>query len=622
MSREDGPVYSVNFKGQPLIEDSPLGLVFEGGERFQAGLEPGDPEYSETDETYSLLVGKTSGVRSHFREARVELKEVEGRHRRMELVVRIFDDGIAFRYEFPQQQGWESYVLEDELTAFRMSGDPFVRTLLFEEYINWHEGIYKKLPLSQIEDGLLLDLPALFEYSGQVYMAVTEANLRDYAGMYLSKKEGLLQCQLTPLPGQEAIKVRADLPHRTPWRVLMISDQIGALVESNILTSLCPPSRISDTSWIHPGKTTFHWWNGDIVPDTNFAPGANFKTNQYYIDFCARNGIDYHAVIGYGGFAWYRNDWAAYGKPGTYADVTKPVPSLDLERVCAYARERGVGIHVWVHWEALYPQLEEAFTQFEKWGIKGMMVDFLNRSDQEMVRIQEEILQRAAAHKLYIQYHGSYKPTGLHRTYPNMFTREGARNYEYNKWSKYPVKPEYDLDVAFTRLLAGPTDYHMGGFRAVPEEDFKIQYTRPLVLGTRAHMLAMYVVLESYLAMVADYPEAYEGQEGFEFIKAVPTTWDETRVLAAEVDHYLVIARRKGDNWYLGAINDQTPRRLEIPLRFLGQGRFTADIYADHPEVGENPNQVLHQRLQLGPEDVLTLELAPGGGQAVQFALP
>src|SRR5690606_22103238 len=227
---------------------------------------------------------------------------------------------------------------------------------------------------------------------------ITEANLRDYAGMYLTKHNGVIKSQLSPLQGQTAEKVKAQLPHRTPWRVMMISDRIGALLESNILTSLNDPSPVTDWSWLKPGKTSFHWWNGDIIPDTIFPPGVNFETNKYYIDFCARNNIEYHSVIGYGGFAWYKSDAAGYGVVGPHTDVTQTVPSLNMKQICDYAREKGVDIHVWVHWRAIYPQLERSFAQFEKWGVKGMMVDFLERDDQEMVNIQEEILKKAAEH--------------------------------------------------------------------------------------------------------------------------------------------------------------------------------------------------------------------------------
>ena len=284
-----------------------------------------------------------------------------------------------------------------------------------------------------------------------------------------------------------------------------------------------------------------------------------------------------------------------------------------MQEICNYARSKGVDIRVWVHWQALYPQLEKAFSQFEKWGIKGMMVDFLNRDDQEMVNIQVEILQRAAAHHLHIQFHGAYKPTGLSRTYPNEFTREGTLNYENDKWGNL-ITPDDDISIPFTRLLAGATDYHLGGFHAVSAAQYKEQVTRPFVLGTRCHMLAMYVVLESYLGMVCDYPGAYLGQPGFEFIQQVPTVWDETRVPAADVGAYVCIARRKGKDWYLGAINNSTARDITVPLAFLPEGSYTALIYSDASDVGQYPDHLDRQTRTVVPTDTLTLPTGLGRG--------
>ncbi len=463
-----------------------------------------------------------------------------------------------------------------------------------------------------------MDTPALFEFTDDVYVAITEAALVDYAGMYLVKHEGALRSQLSPLPGQTSIKVKAVMPHKSPWRVIMISNRIGALIESNILTSLNEPCKIKDVSWLKPGKTTFPWWNGNVVPDTLNAPGNNFVTNQYYIDFCARNNIEYHSVVEYGLHQWYMDDGVNF-MPGPHADVTTPVPGLDMQQICDYAKQKGVGIRVWVHWAALYPKLDSAFALYEKWGLKGMMVDFMDRDDQQMVNIQTEILQKAAAHHLHIQFHGAYKPTGLSRTYPNEVTREGTLNYEADKWNPDGVSPDHDIDIPFTRMLAGSTDYHLGGFRAVPKEKFKTQYTRPLMLGTRCHMLAMYVVLENYLQMVCDYPSAYEGVPGFEFIKEIPTTWDEIKVPDAKPGEYLTIARRKNDDWYIGTITNHNPRTINLALSFLPPGNYIADIYTDAKDVNVNPDHLIKQTKEVTNKDIIPLKIASGGGAVMQL---
>ena len=398
----------------------------------------------------------------------------------------------------------------------------------------------------------------------------------------------------------------------------MISDRIGALIESNILTDLNEPCKIKDPSWIKPGKTTFPWWNGNVLPDTINAPGNNFVTAQYYIDFCARNGLEYHSVVEYGLHQWYMDDGVGF-QPGPHSDVTTPVPGLDMAAICKYAKQKNVGVRVWVHWAALYPKLDSAFALFEAWGLEGMMVDFMDRDDQLMVNMQIEILQKAAAHHLHIQFHGAYKPTGLSRTWPNELTREGTLNYEADKWNDNGISPDHDINMPFTRMLAGSTDYHLGGFRAVSQTKFRAQYTRPLVLGTRCHMLAMYVVLENYLGMVCDYPEAYEGQQGFEFIKEVPTVWDQTKVLNAAVCQFITIARRSKDDWFVGSITNHQQRDLTILLDFLPEGQYTAEIYTDASDVSDNPNHLTKQTRTLTRSDSLTLHLASGGGQVIHL---
>jgi len=605
-------MYSVSFKGKTLVDYSSLGLNFDNG-NFSNNLKLNKPVYRDTTEDYELVVGKTKKVRSHYKEVSIPLEEITAPFRKINIVVRIFDDGLAFRYDIPKQKNWSAYTMLDENTTFKITGDPKVHTLFLPNYTTSHEGWYSNLLLSAIKEDRLMDMPTLFEFSNNTFLAITEAALLDYAGMYLAKQDGMLTSKLSPLPRQKDVKVNAVLPHHSPWRVLMISDRIGALIESNILTDLNEPSKIKDVSWIKPGKTTFPWWNGNVVPDTLNRPGNNFVTNKYHIDFCARNGLEYHSVVEYGLHQWYMDDGINF-QPGPNADVTTPVPGLDMKKICDYAKSKGVNVRVWVHWAALYPKLDTAFALFEKWGLTGMMVDFMDRDDQEMVNIQTEILEKAAAHRLHIQFHGAYKPTGLHRTYPNEFTREGTLNYEADKWDRNGISPDHDIIMPFTRMLAGSTDYHLGGFRAVPQSQFKTQYTRPLVLGTRCHMLAMYVVLENYLQMLCDYPAAYEGEPGFEFLKIIPTIWDETKVPDAKVGEFITVARRNQDDWFIGTITNNNSRDVSIPLNFLGDGKYTAKIYTDAPDANESPNHLTIETRIVTSNDFIKIQLAPGGG--------
>ncbi|RFZ89988.1 glycoside hydrolase family 97 protein [Mucilaginibacter conchicola] len=611
------PVYKVSYKKQAVINSSPLTLDFDSG-AWGKNLKMSNVNYSKADGYYDLVVGKAKHIRNNYREAIIPFEETQKPFRKINLVARAYNDGVAFRYMFPKQAGWKNYTLYDEHTNFNLAGDPKALVLFLPSYTSSHEGPYTHEPYSKLKVDSLMDMPATFEYSNNIYLAITEAEVVDYAGMYLSKNsDGTMRGKLSPLPGQDKEKVKAVLPHETPWRVAIIGDRAGALIESNMLTNLNGDCKIEDTSWIKPGKATFPWWNGSVVPDTVFAPGNNFETNKYYIDFCARNNIQYHSVVEYGLHEWYVNDGPDFF-PGPNADPSKAVSSLDMQKICDYAKSKGVGIRVWVHWKPLYPILEKAFAQYEKWGISGMMVDFMDRDDQEMIKIQEDILQTAAKHHLHIQFHGSSKPSGLHRMYPNEFTREGTRNYEVYKWDT-TINASHDIAMPFTRMLAGATDYHLGGFRAVPQSKFKVRFRNPLVTSTRCHMMAMYVVLESYLGMVCDAPQAYEGQPGFDFLQTVPTNWDETRVPNAAINQYVTIARRNGNNWFIGAITDNQPRNHAVKLDFLGDGEYTADIYTDAADTDTNPNNLKKETKTVTRKDVLNLPVAANGGAVVKI---
>jgi alpha-glucosidase len=604
--------YAVSFRGVDLVAESNLDLTFNDGDFNDFKVQKAITRKGK--EEYDLVVGKVSHVVDSYNEVVIPMTSKD---KQINLVVRAFNDGVAFRYEF-MKTAKDSLILTEERTVVNVTGDPLLKALYLPNYTSSHEGLYATTEVTHTPDNTLMDLPAMFDFKNGTYMAITEAALLDYAGMYLLKDHGVLHSALSPWPGQTKVKVKMKAPHKSPWRVFLISSRIGGLIESNIITDLNEPSKIDDTSWIKPGKTTFPWWNGNVVPDTLNAPGNNFVTQKFHIDFCARHNIEYHSVVEYGLHQWYVDDGIPFS-PGPNSDVTKAVPGLDMKEVCDYAHSKGVDVRVWVHWGALYPKIDAAFAQFEKWGLSGMMIDFMDRDDQQMVNIQTEMLEKAARHHLHVQFHGAYKPTGLHRTYPNELTREGTLNYEVDKWNSDGLSPEHDLDIVFSRMIAGPTDYHLGGFRAVTKENFRTQFTRPLVLGTRAHMMAMYVVLESYLGMVCDYPEAYEGQAGFDFVATVPTTWDETKVIDAKVGEYVIIARRKGSKWYVGAINNGIAREINMKLSFLPGGTHTAATYSDPADADSQPNHIAKEEKSVVAGDVLKIRLAAGGGFCVEI---
>jgi alpha-glucosidase len=480
-----------------------------------------------------------------------------------------------------------------------------------------YEKEFDPLSVGRIRPGAKIGLPVTIEAGGGTTLAVAEADLRDYAGMYLHGLEGVpnaLVSRLSPFGGrEEGSAVRGTTPHPSPWRVVMIGDRPGRLIESTLLLSLNPPSVVYDTSWIKPGKAAWDWWSGQAAEGVA-NPGMNDATMRHYIDFASEMGLEYMLVDA----GWYASK--AYGEDAdTKADITKSVPEIDLPGLIAYARSKNVGIILWLHWVTARDQMDRAFPFYERLGIKGVKVDFMDHDDQEMVGFYHRILRKAAEHHLVVDLHGAYKPTGLVRTYPNYLTQEGVLGAEYNKWSSR-ITATHNVTLPFTRMLAGPLDYTPGGFRNVTPAAFKAQDKLPQVMTTRAHQLAMYVVYESPLQMVADYPGAYRGEPGADFLRAVPASWDETRAVEGRVGEFIVMARRRGREWFVGAMTNETGRTLRLPLSFLGPGEYRLTEYADGARAGEDPKQLSTSGRAVRRGETLTLRLAPSGGYAARLA--
>ncbi|MEO6809897.1 MAG: glycoside hydrolase family 97 catalytic domain-containing protein, partial [Isosphaeraceae bacterium] len=410
------------------------------------------------------------------------------------------------------------------------------------------------------------------------------------------------------------VAVRSKLPHASPWRVLMLGERPGRLVESDIVLNLNDPCAIKDTSWIKTGKTTFPWWNGFYEENVPFTPGLNTATAKYYIDFCAEAGIPYHSLDGVKNKAWYGGPIRPYGG----ADITTALPEIDLPEVLEHAKTKGVRLRLWMHWQAAERHMEKAFPIYREWGIEGVMLDFMNRDDQEMNRFLRKAIKLAAENHLTVTLHGVSKPTGLERTYPNLLTHEAVLNLEFDKWEKVGVTSDHELTIPFTRMLAGPFDFHQGSFRAVTPEEYKPRNDAPLVMGTPSRTLASYVLYQNHLSMVADYPSAYRGHPGLPVLAAIPTTWDDTKVLVDKVGECAVIARRSGTDWHVGAMTDRNARTLTLPLTFLGPGRFAAELWVDDAKAQYGLSK---RNASVTTSDELTIDLAGTGGAYLKFAL-
>ena len=611
--------YEVFHGRTKVVEWSQLGFEFSDGS-FSDGISLVSASRRSIDETYTLPVGKVAEARDWCNQLTVRLQNRQGRL--IDLVCRAYPDAVAFRYVFPEQDGWNSFEMTEETAQFRLAGDPEALVMYLPHYRTSHEGLYTRTAVSAIPDGQIVEMPATFTMESGLSVAVTEAAVKKYAGMMLLKKDGSLCGSLSPRLDRPELKVIVEeFPHKTPWRVIQIAERVGALIESTVLTSLNDPCAVDDVSWIKPCiKTTFTWWNGNQIPDTTFSPGNNFETNKLYIDFAAEHHIDLHDIYGYAETPWYQDSGFNFGWPAPDADPTKPIRPLDMQRIGDYAASKGVNLHLWVHWLPLYNHLEEALTLFEKWGVKGMMIDFMDRDDQQMIEIQEELLEACARHHLFVQFHGASKPSGMIRTYPNEFTREGTLNYEVCKWD-CTVNADHDINIPFTRMLAGAADYHMGGFRAQNRKDFQIHYTNPHVMSTRGHMMGMYIVFENYLTSFCDTPMAYGGQKEFDFLTTLPYGWHDIKVLDAGLGEYVAIARRHGSDWWVGAITNHTARELAVKFDFLEKGcGYTAEVWCDAPESEENPNITRHFTETVNSESTLSIPMVSDGGFIIKIS--
>lgn len=610
---ESSPEWSAWFGDEALFAASHLRFVLEGGADLLRGAKVEGLDESGHDELVPILFGKASHAHDHHRQLRVGLRSTAGL--RVDVVIRCFDDALAFRYEVPEQDGLHELRLVDEVTTFRVAGEPTAYVQLLANHKTSHEHPITVVAVSAIERDKLLDLPLTLAWPSGVVASITEASLRRYAGMSLMRDaSGALVSTLAPR--QDGLEVVCSLPMHSPWRVVLVGSRPGALLESNTIHCLNDPPEVTDTTWIKPGKITWPWWNGYLFEAAPTEPILSQAMSRRYIDFCAAHGIAFHAVVADEKHTpWYHQSKVGLF-PGPDTDATRARADLDMVALRKYATERGVGLWTWVHHGAVRGRVEAVFAAFERLGWNGVMVDFLDSDDQATVEFAEAVLAAAARHHVLVHFHGMYKPTGVQRTFPNLMNHEGALNLEYLKWAD-TCTPEHTLRVAFTRLVAGPVDYHLGGFRAVRRADFKPTFTAPHVLGTRGHQLGLYVCFDNPTPMVADYPAAYRDQPGFDFLTMVPTWWDETRVLVGEIGRVLVTARRRDRAWFVGGIAAGPARELALPLTFLGEGRWSMRVWRDAP--GADPNQIELTNATVGAGDTLRVRVAVDGGFAARF---
>ena len=595
--------YAVTMHGMTVMAPSAMGLAFKG-QAPVAAWKLVHEERHAADRTWTPVWGKDAQIRDRYAEETISLEEVAAPHRKMDVVVRAYPDGVALRYVIPQQPGMEHFIVEKELTGFHFANDATVWTAITPKYHNSFEQEYVKRKLSAVPEGAHVYLPMLAQVDAKIYASVMEADLTDWSGMYLTPGGAqTMVADLSPRLDGDGL-VKADAPHKTPWRVIMLGEKPGDLMESNLIENLNPPSKLADVSWIKPGKMAWdHWWSGDVKMDND--------TNKRFISFASEMGFPYQLID----WQWY----GEYDKPG--ANITQPAKQIDMPMLLKFAADHHVREWVWIHSGDVNRAkeagtLDAAFATYETWGLAGVKIDFMDSNDQGIVNWYGDVVEMAAKHHLMVDFHGAFEPTGLRVTYPNLLTREGVLGNEYNKFSTR-VTPLHKLTLPFTRGLAGPMDYTPGGFLNRSPSEWK-QTSPTEVMGSRAQELALFVVYWSPLECVTDDPVNYKDQPGLDFLKVVPTVWDETKVLDGEVGEHVVVARRKGEAWYLGGMTGDKAYDYHLALSFLPKGKqYSAHVFADPKEDGASYEKVEIETKTVTAGDAMDLHMRLAGGFAM-----
>lgn len=611
--------YSVDFKNQPILSPSEIDMVLSDGRKLSGGLAKSQFSERNVSETIvSPVPEKRTHIPDRYKELKVMLRNG------FAVIFRVYDDGVAYRIATTLPG---SITVRSEVAAFRFPAD---HPVYFPEvappsnmdiYHTGFEEPYTIKPLESISSKSLFFSPILVAPKAGPKIGITESDLEDYPGMFLTgNSEKALFGQFAPYPAEEVetkelyatryVSKRADFLAKTkgtrvfPWRVLVIAPEDRDLPGNDLVFRLASPSRVQDVSWVKPGKATDEWIITSNIFNVPFKSGINTATYKYYIDFAKRFGFE-RIMMDAG---WSDNN-----------DLFKISPAIDMEEIMAYAKSKGVGVSMWTLALTLGKQLEPALEQFGKWGVDFIMTDFINRDDQKAVQFFYKIAEACARHKIMLMFHGAFKPAGFNRTFPHAIAREAVLGSEYNMWSA-KATPEHNVLLAFIRMLGGPLDYEPGMLNNATPKGFHPMPENVMSLTTRTQQLAMFVVYESPVQFFAGNPSQGLKEPAFmELLGSIPTVWDTTRILDARLGDYVVTARKRGKEWYIGALNDSTARELSIPLDFLPEGNYRATICEDGVNADRYPADYRISEVLLTPKSILKLKLAPGGGYLVRI---
>ena len=618
--------YCVKCEGEQVVASSKIGLKVYGGATLGEKAAVKKVKRTAVDAEIPAEFYFKSVVKDHYNALRIDFAE------RYAVEFRAYDEGVAYRFVTNFKQ---DFILENEIAEFAFAKDykgyfPYTRPTgtKTDRYFNSFESWYSNVELSKFESESVAFVPAMVE-ADKYKVVILEADVEHYPGMFLKNPNGgtLLCGEFAPMPdkvvegGYNKLQgiVESRKPYiaeckaatKTPWRIVLVAEDANTLLNNDMVYRLASPSRVEDRSWIKPGKVAWEWWNYWGLTGVPFKAGVNTETYNYYTDFAAKYGIEY-VILDEGWAVKYAND------------LTQVVAEIDLQNIINHANSKGIGIILWAGYNAVKGKEEEVCRHFAEMGVKGFKVDFLDRDDAEMADFQYRLAEVAAKYKLIIDYHGCTKPTGLQRTYPNVINFEGVlgmENMKFRTGTKYnPI--EYDLQIPYLRMVAGPMDYTQGAMRNANKQQFRINPYAPMSQGTRCRQLAMYAIYFAPFAMLCDSPTLYEREEECtKFIADFPTVWDETVALGGAFGDYVAMARRKGDVWYVGVMNDWTARNVELDLsKILGEGEYVAEVFRDGVNADRLAEDYIHETMAIPASRKLVAEMVSGGGYVVKIS--
>lgn len=611
--------YAVSVDGTCILAKSEIGMKLDGGIIYGGNASVSSAKKTSVDKTITPDIYKKAQIRDHYNQIVLNFKDFY-------LTFRAYDEGVAYRFKSKSKS---DFFVMDETASFFFPEDwqafvPYVshqRQPLEEQFYSSYENTYLHQPLSSWDPKRIAFMPFVVEAAGYK-VAITEADLLNYPGMYLYNgdksttlkgifpkyPDKIKQGGHNMLQGEVQTRhnyiARAGAGEEFPWRVLVIAREDKELTNSDLVFCLATPAKASsDWSWIKPGKVAWDWWNDWNLYGVDFEAGINNETYKYYIDFAAAKGIQY-VILDEG--------WSVTGA----ADLSQVVPEIDLDEICSYAKDKGVDIVLWAGYWAFNRDMESICKKYSEMGVKGFKIDFMDRDDQPMVNFYVRAAQTAAKYKMFVDFHGAYKPTGLNRTYPNIVNYEGVLGLENLKWAPIALDMvKHDVTIPFTRMVAGPFDYTQGAMRNATRQSYHPSNSEPMSQGTRCHQLAEFVIFDSPFSMLCDSPSNYLSEpECTKFIAEIPTVWDETVAIDGKISEFVAMGRRSGSTWYLGALTNWTARDLSIKLDFLPEGTYDVEIFQDgvNAEKAARDFKIVHSTVRSG--ETIDLHLASGGG--------